>query len=178
MTRVVLIRHGEVDFDLLNDSNSIFQGARYDLVPLSKRGIEQIELLSEQLSGEDFSLVLTSPYTRNLQSCSLLSRALGLSFRVEPNLHDWLPERDPAIWPTRSEQLARSNEYVACIATGVFPVKPAWETADDIRVRVGAVLNRYCHLESLLVVTHKAVIELLSKVNDVPLASATRILWC
>ncbi|MBI3972625.1 MAG: histidine phosphatase family protein [Chloroflexi bacterium] len=76
MTSFWLLRHGETDWQLAGERRLI--GAANDLVPLTHRGIEQIESAAVTLRQSAPQLILTSPMTRALQSAAILSRALDL----------------------------------------------------------------------------------------------------
>jgi broad specificity phosphatase PhoE len=79
--RVFLVRHGETEW-----SKSGQHTGKTDL-PLTEAGEEQGRLLTERLKGVDFTLVLTSPLQRAMETC----RQAGLLDRAEvsDDLHEW-----------------------------------------------------------------------------------------
>jgi probable phosphoglycerate mutase len=81
MAEVVLVRHGETEW-----SKAGRHTGRTD-VPLTAEGRLQAERLRAQLAGRGFSLVLTSPLSRALETCQLA----GLGPRAErcDDLLEW-----------------------------------------------------------------------------------------
>src|SRR5437660_3829049 len=85
-----LVRHGETDWDLVNQRHLI--GAANDRAPLTAVGVRQTLAAADDLRRMGIGLVLTSPMTRALQSAALLSRALNVPLAVEFDLHEWVPD--------------------------------------------------------------------------------------
>ena len=85
------VRHGKTDYSARN--TLIYQGFGVQLSPLSAEGVAQIEraALDGRLAGA--RLILTSPYTRAVQTAAILSRALDAPVVVETALHEWLANR-------------------------------------------------------------------------------------
>ena len=79
--RIWLIRHGETEWSL-----SGAHTGRTD-IPLTENGKRQAKAIGGILSVENFSLVLTSPMLRALETC----RIAGFCDRaeIEPDLHEW-----------------------------------------------------------------------------------------
>jgi broad specificity phosphatase PhoE len=79
--RVFLVRHGETEWSKTGQHTG-----KTDL-PLTEAGEEQGRLLTERLKGVDFTLVLTSPLQRAMETC----RQAGLLDRAEvsDDLHEW-----------------------------------------------------------------------------------------
>ena len=88
LTTIVLVRHGETDWN----RDRRFQG--HADIPLNAAGVEQVRELAEQLSGETFSIVYTSPLRRASESAALLGERLGLEVRPS----DALMEVDVGAW--------------------------------------------------------------------------------
>lgn len=66
MKTVLLVRHGET----LHNTQRVFQS---DDAPLSDVGRRQIEKLLPNIEGEDFTIVLSSPLTRAIESAKIIS---------------------------------------------------------------------------------------------------------
>lgn len=81
-----LIRHGKTDYTQRN--TKIYQGFGANLAKLSELGERQIlqSARDPRLLGAD--LILSSPYTRALQTAAILSRALDAPITVETDLHE------------------------------------------------------------------------------------------
>jgi probable phosphoglycerate mutase len=78
---VVLARHGETEW-----SRSLRHTGKTDL-PLTEEGRRQASALGPRLKGWTFSLVLTSPLQRALETCRLAG--YGEQAQVRPDLVEW-----------------------------------------------------------------------------------------
>ncbi|MGI6462069.1 MAG: histidine phosphatase family protein [Candidatus Scatomorpha sp.] len=86
------IRHGKTDYSERN--TKIYQGFGVNLSKLSELGVSQVKEAAkdERLKGAD--LILSSPYTRALQTAAILSKELGADIVVESDLHEWLANKN------------------------------------------------------------------------------------
>ena len=86
-----LVRHGKTDYSERN--TKIYQGFGVNLSKLSEKGVRQVKetALDDRLKGTD--LILSSPYTRALQTAAILSKELGAELVVETDLHEWLANK-------------------------------------------------------------------------------------
>jgi broad specificity phosphatase PhoE len=80
MTRLILIRHGETDWNV----EGRYQGQADP--PLNVQGIVQAHQLAEELRGVDLNVLYTSPLRRALQTAQILAETLGLPLHIEPRL--------------------------------------------------------------------------------------------
>jgi broad specificity phosphatase PhoE len=178
MMEVLLVRHGQPDYSLVESSSPKYSGHRFDLIHLSNDGESQVHALVPELRAFEPELIVSSPYPRCLHTAAILSRALDLDLRVHPDLHEWLPVRDggdpvsaeivreaeQAYWRNRTE---RSLQHDA-----------SWETDEDIRMRVAPVLDSYKRsFQKVLVVTHEVVIRALTGRLETALATAQPLTW-
>lgn len=87
---VIMIRHGEPDYTPCNDR--LFIGHGKDLCPLTDKGIEQAKevALNPLLAGAQ--IILSSPYTRALQTAAYIATAVRLDIKVEVDLREWQPD--------------------------------------------------------------------------------------
>jgi probable phosphoglycerate mutase len=94
-TTIVLVRHGETDWNRDNR----FQG--HADPPLNDAGRAQARALAEELRGELFAALYTSPLRRASETAAILGPRLGLEPRAEASLM----EVDVGSWSglTRSE---------------------------------------------------------------------------
>jgi broad specificity phosphatase PhoE len=91
LTRVLLVRHGEVDGSQLNAEG--WWGPARDLSPLSERGIEQAKAAGRGLRDCGARRIIASPMTRALQTASLIAAETRLPLTaVEFDLREWLPD--------------------------------------------------------------------------------------
>ncbi len=154
LARVVLMRHGDADWPLVNGRR--LRGGANDLVPLTPGGVAQIEQQADLLAVHDFQYVVSSPMTRALQSASIAAQRLGVQLRVEFDLHEWVPDLT-YLW-TEPCQVDRALD---AMRAGVAPEEfngPPFERESDLRARVKAALRRHAATRPVLVVTHGVVI--------------------
>ncbi len=90
MTIFFLIRHGETDWSL-NDMYQL-KGEYRDLPSLTPIGIKQTVDLSKDIRLEKAEFILSSPYTRALQTAAILSKNINLDITVEYDLREWQPD--------------------------------------------------------------------------------------
>jgi 2,3-bisphosphoglycerate-dependent phosphoglycerate mutase len=82
MTQLLLIRHGETDWNRLQR----FQG-HLD-VPLNDRGLSQAERLADRLAGESFDAFYCSDLLRTRQTAQPSASRLGLALMPRPGLRE------------------------------------------------------------------------------------------
>lgn len=158
---VYLIRHGEPDWQWA--ASMRFFGPSANFIRLTGRGIAQIERTARdpRLSGADF--ILSSPYTRALQSAQILSRRLDLPVQVDWDIHEWLYDRGmrgdlpPEGSPYSAEDMMRCFERCVRLR-GTVPDGRDPETASMIRERALRALGRIPDGKKVLVVCHEGVI--------------------
>jgi 2,3-bisphosphoglycerate-dependent phosphoglycerate mutase len=147
-TTIVLVRHGETDWNRENR----FQG--HADTPLNDNGREQARALTATLGGERFAAVYTSPLRRAHETAQILAAALVLEPVPDPSLK----EVDVGSWSglTRTEIEARYPEgFARWLEYG-----HGWddgETYEDLGSRVVSGLLRIAaHHEGdqVLAVTH------------------------
>lgn len=122
-----LIRHGQTEWSL-----SGAHTGRTDL-PLTDTGRQNAAAVGRWLAGRMFSLVLSSPLSRALETCRLAG--YGDAAQIEPNLREW----DYGDYEGRSTAQIRKE-------------RPGWslwvngplhgETVEQVGVRADAVLAR------------------------------------
>ena len=151
----VLIRHGDPDYSACVRGGINGQG--FGLVPLSEKGLQQARQVAAHPALAGAQLVLSSPYTRALQTAAEIVRATGLPLAVEPDLHELMADRSGAPH-TREEMKQLHQEFLAC--RGCWPEggERPWETVEQLTDRVTSVLSRYLSYDKVIVVTHGGVI--------------------
>ncbi|MGE5672928.1 MAG: histidine phosphatase family protein [Mycobacterium leprae] len=159
MTIFTLVRHGTPLYGMAEERR--LKGGVRDWVPLSPQGIAEIEQTAERLRGTSATLILASPMTRALHTAAILGRALDLPLAVEFDLHEWLPDTTQS-YDSAAVAFAATSDLEA--HGGEWPPGESrpWEPLSSVRQRVLGVLQRYTHLEHVIVACHGMVITALT----------------
>ena len=150
-----MIRHGDPDYSACVRGGINGQG--FGLVPLSEKGLQQARQVAAHPALAGAQLVLSSPYTRALQTAAEIVRATGLPLAVESDLHELMADRSGAPH-TREEMKQLHQEFLACRGRWPEGDERPWETVEQLTDRVTSVLSRYLSYDKVIVVTHGGVI--------------------
>ncbi|HEX9617128.1 MAG TPA: histidine phosphatase family protein [Anaerolineales bacterium] len=134
MTRLILIRHGETDWN----AEGRWQG--HADVPLNSRGHAQAEEIARSLAGEKIDAIYVSDLRRTEQTAEPLARAQGLEVRVDQRLR----EIDQGEWQglVISEIQSRyADEFRQRRENPLEVAPPGGETALQVRERVLAAVQ-------------------------------------
>lgn len=153
--RIVFIRHGIPDYTPCYERGFIGHGR--DLASLTKEGIEQAEAVSRHPLLCGSRLIVSSPYTRALQTAAILSKNTSLDIAVELDLHEFLPDKTFQ-YKGKEESDSLHRDFLDCF--GEFPAGETrkWETIGEIKKRAVRVLNRYLGYSKIIVVAHGGII--------------------
>lgn len=157
MTRLILIRHGQTDWN----AESRWQGQAD--VPLNSLGLEQAQRLANELAGAGIQVIYTSDMQRALQTVEPLARLTGLPVSIDPrlreiNVGDWQGLLVSDIAARYGELFYRRQTDPAAFAP------PGGETLKQVQSRaylvLDEILERHPH-ETVAIVGHGFVIALL-----------------
>ncbi len=154
--KVILIRHGEPRYDEVLKRN--YRVIRNDLGRLTALGVKQAETVSldERLKGA--TLIVSSPYTRSLQTAAIISRLTNIPLTVENDLHEWIPDYNfshPDMVDTAYHDFMKHR--------GVsYPEKKVdWESLESLETRTKNAIRPYLEHEKIIVVCHGMVMRAL-----------------
>ncbi|MFO7637208.1 MAG: histidine phosphatase family protein, partial [Clostridia bacterium] len=140
MSTFYFIRHGQQDHDVIKDMH--FTGYGLELVPLTPLGETQAGDCAGDFRLHDCEIILTSPYTRALQTAAILSRRLGKDLRVEVDLREH--ELDMAGRVESLEELRSiAPQHQREVHGGNEDGDHTRETYESLKARVTAVLEKY-----------------------------------
>ncbi|MGI4776053.1 MAG: histidine phosphatase family protein [Janthinobacterium lividum] len=165
MTLFFLIRHGETDWSL-NEKYHL-KGEYRDLPSLTQNGINQAKELANDPRLRKAEFILSSPYTRALQTAAVISRIANLDIAVEYDLREWQPDINLEV--SNLKQLKNAiDDYEN--EKGIHPlgITKSWESKSSLKERVSGVLNKYLKYDTIGVVTHEQVIKSLQDVDKIP----------
>ena len=155
MAQIVFVRHAQPDWPFA-DAREL-RGAARDLVGLTALGVSQSEAIAVNAHLEGAELILSSPYTRALQTAAIISRFRDLHLSVEYDLREWVPDETgecdsfAAIRALAEDFRLHAGEY----PDGETRV---WETRSSLRARVQGVLSRFAAHRKVVVVSHEMAI--------------------
>lgn len=159
MTTIYLLRHAEPDYEPVRERR--WPGSMADLAPLSGRGIQEASEAAQQLAEVGAVRLISSPFTRTIQTASIVACRVGLVTEVEFDLHEWLPDNTFG-WQDHAEVRVFLADFER--AGGEWPAdqQRPWEPLSAVRQRATAVLRRaaagIAGDGSLIAVTHEMVI--------------------
>ncbi|HEX2946499.1 MAG TPA: histidine phosphatase family protein [Clostridia bacterium] len=160
MTTFYLIRHGKHDYDAVKDKNFIGHGL--ELAPLTEEGVQQaIECCNDERL-KDCDMIISSPYTRTMQTSAILSKNLNIDFRVEVDLREHeldLTYRVKSFDELKQIAIEEQKYNGLENPSGTYN----WETRASVRERVMDVLKRYINYKKVIVVTHGMVIHCMTE---------------
>ena len=155
--KIVFLRHGEPDKACVDERGFIGQGR--DLAPLTELGIRQANEVSNNPKLEGGQIVISSPYTRALQTAAIISKKTGLDINVEVDLHEFIPDKT---FMVRGEEENKSLHIDFMKCQGKYPEGEIrkWETISEIIKRSKAVMDKYYNLgyKKIIIVAHGGVI--------------------
>ncbi len=159
-----LARHGQTMF------NVIYGETRKDpgIVdpPLTDEGKRQAEVLAHELAGREIARIVTSPYTRALQTAEIVAAKLGVSVSIEPDVR----ERTAFFCDigTEASRLAADWPHLDFAHIGEIWWNRTEETVPDFHARCEGFRRSVAGLgdwDRLAVITHWGVIRSLTGVR-------------
>lgn len=156
------VRHGKTDYSEHNQK--IYQGYGVNLASLAEKGKKQIKQTAKDERLQDADLIISSPYTRALQSAAILSRKLNVKLEVETDLHEWLANKNYMYEEDSKAELACA-EYFSL--NGDYPPGQDrnWESRQLMAERVCKVLEKYSQYDKVIVVGHSMMIQAVTGYN-------------
>lgn len=150
-----LVRHGEPDYS--NNGSSIFKCHGMNFAPLTPKGIEQLKETAKDKRLHDADIIISSPYTRTMQSAAILSKELQIDMIVEPYIFEWYGDKN-GDYQTDEQHAQYLREYGE--NNGVYPdgEDRQWESKELLRQRLLTSLEKYTHYNKAIVVCHGMLI--------------------
>ncbi len=156
MTQFILVRHANPDYSVFN--NKGYKVVNDNIGPLSSKGIEQAKKLAKSSVFKGAECLISSPYTRTMQTASYISLATNLPIICEFDLHEWVPDVD-ALTPNTHEKIVENYKLaVDDYNNFVHKSNTQYESLLLTRKRVLDVLVKYMDFSKVIVVTHAGVL--------------------
>ena len=172
MVKIVFMRHSEPDYSFVEERNYIGHGI--DLAQLTKNGIQIAEKVSYDSRLDDAELIVSSPYTRALQTAAIISKNKNLDIKIELDLHEWIP--DLSFQYSSKEEAPKANRL--CIEyKGICPntSEMKFENYENVFNRAKKALLNYKHYNKIIVVTHGIVMRRFAFAPDIPFCGITEV---
>ena len=160
MATFYFIRHGKPDYTYGDTHGFIGQG--HDFAPLKEENINDVIETSKDERLKNAQIIVSSPYTRALQTASIISKETGIDIIVEPDIREWQPDLTYQ-YKSSDEMKEYYKEYVE--NDGIYPANEnkKWETKEQLRTRVMSVINKYKDkYDKVIVVAHKMAFQSIS----------------
>ncbi len=158
---IILIRHGEPRYDEVESRGYIGMG--WELGKLTERGKQQAEKVSldDRLKGG--SIIISSPYTRALETAAIISKHTQIPIEVENDLHEWMPDIKH-IFNYNGEVAFQHYLKSRGVRTSDEPFR--WETYLNLQKRVKDAILKHKDKDKIIVVCHGIVMSTMTHFDD------------
>lgn len=149
-------------------------GHGVDLAQLTETGIQIAEKASLDSRLDDAEIIVSSPYTRALQTAAIISKNRQLNIKVELGLHEWMPDLSFKFSSTEEAPAMAKlcNEHKG-ICPGDSEVK--FENLENVFNRAKKALLRYSEYKKIIVVTHGMVMRRFYFEPNIPFCGISEI---
>jgi len=164
MLKIIFMRHSETDYSFVEAKGYIGHGC--NLGQLTDNGILIAEKASLDSRLDGSELIVSSPYTRALQTAAIISKNRQLNIKIELDLHEWI--RDLTFGC--SNKLAGKAIDMFMINKGICPddSEIRYESIDDLFSRAKNSLLKYMDYEKIIVVTHGVLMHRFVSAESIP----------
>lgn len=170
--KIFMIRHGKADYSYGDAHNFIGHG--HDLAKLNEEYIEDVIKTSKDSRLKEATLIVSSPYTRALQTAAIISKETGLDIKIEPDLREWEPDK------TYQYKAKEMKEYYKDYINnnGIPPVDRIvnWESKEHLKKRVQEVIKKYNNYECIIFVFHQMAIQSVTGIENISPAEIIEII--
>lgn len=161
--KIYLIRHGDPDYHQVTEAK--YKGFGRDLARLTETGIAQARANAGHSIFDEIELVLTSPYTRAMQTTLEMVRFQSVPVIVELLLHEWLPDKTGTKLASAEQVPSTYLDYLH--GTNQSPLQ--CESKEEVYQRVSQVFDIYKSkgYKCIACVTHAVVIRLFTGLETI-----------
>ncbi|KRL12420.1 histidine phosphatase family protein [Schleiferilactobacillus perolens] len=150
--KVYLIRHSEPDYSQVRAAG--YAGFGVDLAGLTPHDVQISQECAKNAIFREVQVLVSSPYTRALQTAAEIVRRNNIPLHVELGLHEWRPDKTGICQHTRADADAAFKEYHD--HHGLHASDDHWdyETSTEVKDRMSAALAKYSRYDCIACVTH------------------------
>ena len=151
--KVLLMRHSEPDYSQVDHNQLVGYGR--DISRLTDRGISLAQNASLKKELDAVQIVLSSPYTRALETAGEIIRHRDIHLKVELGLREWQPDMTGKKLES-GEQADLALKYFNDANGQLDPKSPLiYETREQMLNRLNQVFQKYVdRYQTILCVTH------------------------
>lgn len=165
--KIYMIRHGVPNYSYVDEHNFIGHGN--DLAPLDVNYIKDVINTSKDKRLKNAELIVSSPYTRALQTAAIISKELNLNIIVEPDLREWEPDLSFQYKGKNAHDLFK--DYYSCEGIKPSNRKVNWESKEELKNRIEKVINKCKYdYKCVIFVFHQTAMQ--SIIGDIKIAPA------
>lgn len=162
--KVIVIRHGERNYEPCYERG--FIGMGLEMAPLTEIGEKQAEEAAHNELIRGTEIILSSPYTRCMQTSAIISRICNIPLKVEIDLHEWVPDLTYQNKKGDGKELGR--EFAECKGEWPKGETRKWETVSMMEKRLVSVLSKYCNFNKIIIVTHGMFMHQIKQYSHIP----------
>ncbi len=163
MTKFILVRHGKPTYNELQKIG--FNGCDINFAPLTAEGILEVKKNIEDEIFENSDILISSPYTRTMQTASIIANKYNLDVNVELALHEWVPDII-GNYISKSQMIKNlkiaKRAYQGKTKKKDLPFLYNIEPLENVKNRGLMVLDKYSNYNKVIVVTHGMLINMLT----------------
>jgi alpha-ribazole phosphatase len=173
MTKLLLIRHGQTDWNL----EGRYQGQSD--IPLNQNGRAQAKALANQIQLQTFAAVFTSDLKRAQETAEILATAFHLQITIDPRLR----EINQGEWEGLFVNTIKARYVDLWSQRAIEPANirpPGGETVAEVATRVYAALDdisRLFPVDNILIVSHGlSLATIICRVQGIPVGQAYTVI--
>lgn len=151
--KLVMIRHGEPRYDNVHDLGLVSY-----LGELTEAGVAQAEAVSNDVRLQDADIIISSPFTRALQTAAIISRKTGIPIEIEPAFHEILLDTTHQRTTGKIYTSSSYKEFVIQKGVRDSTTFHKWESLEHIVERGHTAMKKYLHYNKVIVVAHATFI--------------------
>jgi broad specificity phosphatase PhoE len=167
--KIIFIRHGNTDYALANERK--MSSIEENFIPLSEKGRKQVDKTATDPRLKKAKAIISSPYTRALQSAAILNRELRLPLYVEFDLHEWKYDIDGTRYIAQKEIDRRIEEFLDMNGDYCSSDPKPWEKKVHVEERAIKAIAKYARHVPIIVVSHGMLISCLTNRERLPCAA-------
>ena len=171
--KIYMIRHGKADYSYGDSHNFIGHG--HDLAKLDDNYIDDVIKTAKDTRLKEASLIVSSPYTRALQTAAIISKEINLDIKIEADLREWEP--DTTYQYKAMEAKTFYKDYVS--NNGIHPTNRIvlWESKEHLKDRIESVIKKYKYYKCIIFVFHQIAIKSVVDIDEVKPAEIIEYNW-